>query len=818
MSRKFVKHPLIKDNTIETRLYQETIFASTTKGNSLVILPTGLGKTIIFIMLAAHRLTKFPNKKVIICAPTKPLLDQHEITIKEIMNIKEDLIIQLSGQINPTQRKQLWDKAKIIICTPQTLQNDIIQNRVNLDSISLLCLDEAHKAVGDHSYVFIADRYNTIAHNPLILAITASPGSEIEKINEIKKNLNIDNIEMRDETSPDVIPYVHNIKEEWIKIKLPEEFKVIIDILNNLFKEILKGLKELQIINSADPRNISRKDLLNLHTKVNQKYSAEINSDTKNEFFTAMSLVGNSIRISHAIELIETQGVPSLLRYLQGQINDLKMGKGSQALKKLLLTEEMQTVLNMLKKLEEKKIIHPKINALKDIIKQEIKNNPSNRILVFAHYRITSKIITEQLNQLKEIKAHWFVGQASSARDKGLSQKEQIEIIRAFRDGKYNVLVSTSVAEEGLDIGECDLVIFYDAVPSAIRLIQRKGRTGRRREGRVILLIAEGTRDEGYVWASKRKTQKMKKIIETMQSDKKYSPQQGIINFLENKKITKNSREINKTDENNNETKTPSSKQDIIKVKEEHRSSALKTNNKKLTIIVDSRERNSTIVKELVKRDVHIIFEKLTVGDYICSDQVVVERKEKDDFISSIMDNRLFNQAKLLSSSTIKPIMLIEGKESLFSSALHPHAIAGSISALAVDFGIPLIFTKNQYETAEILYSILKREQEEKKRSISIGIKKGAGLKNQLEKTVATFPHVDYKMATRLLRKFGSLRELILARREEYKELKGIGEKIANDIIEYTYTNYNEIETGENTEEAIDDLIWLKKQSEKDNK
>ncbi|GAH23377.1 unnamed protein product, partial [marine sediment metagenome] len=111
------------------------------------------------------------------------------------------------------------------------------------------------------------------------------------------------------------------------------------------------------------------------------------------------------------------------------------------------------------------------------------------------------------------VSSHWFVGQSSMRDDKGLSQKNQIEIMQSFRDGLYNILVSTSVAEEGLDIGECDLVIFYDSVPSAIRLIQRKGRTGRRRKGRVIMLIAEGTRDEGYMWAAKRRTQKMRRLV-----------------------------------------------------------------------------------------------------------------------------------------------------------------------------------------------------------------------------------------------------------------------------------------------------------------
>ncbi|MCG3220285.1 MAG: DEAD/DEAH box helicase family protein, partial [Candidatus Heimdallarchaeota archaeon] len=270
---EYINHPLIKPNKVEARLYQQTLFASCIKKNSLVILPTGLGKTILFLMIAAHRLEKFPEGKIVFCAPTKPLLDQHEYTTRESLNIDTDKIIQISGQIDPKKRREIWETGQIFICTPQTIQNDIIQRRVKLEDVVFLCFDEAHKAVGDHSYVFIAEQYHKKAKNPLLLGITASPGANPERIEEVQQNLNILNVEMRDENSDDVKLYVHDIEENWEIIPLPKEFSTIIDTLNELFKLMLEGLKELKIIQSALPRNNPRRVLLTLRAKVNEKFA-----------------------------------------------------------------------------------------------------------------------------------------------------------------------------------------------------------------------------------------------------------------------------------------------------------------------------------------------------------------------------------------------------------------------------------------------------------------------------------------------------------------------------------------------------------------
>ncbi|MFX1449234.1 MAG: DEAD/DEAH box helicase [Promethearchaeota archaeon] len=533
---KYVKHPLIKDKTIERRIYQETLLVSCANQNSLIVLPTGLGKTIIAFLISVHRLNKFPNSKIVFLAPTKPLVEQHYQTFKDKVKLEESLLSIITGNIVPDKRKILWENSKIIFITPQTLQNDISENRVNNFSTSLIIFDEAHRAVGNYAYCFLAQNYMDNADNPLIIALTASPGDE-EKINEVKNNLFIKNFEILDEKSKEVAPYIQKIEIEKRLIDLPNEFNQIKAIIEKKLKYYLKELKKNKFIKTINLKEINKKDLLAVQGKIQAKIKS---GEKTNENFESVKNIATSIKLSHMLELLETQGLASLNAYF-------KKMKGGRTKSDLIIIndEQMEKLENIMHNLISKNIDHPKIEELKLILKEQLQENEQSRIIVFIHYRVSAQKIVETLKTLKKINPIRFIGQQSKRGDKGLSQKEQIEILQKFRNGEYNVLVATSVAEEGLDISECDLVVFYEAVPSSIRAIQRRGRTGRKSPGKVIMLIAKGTRDEGYYWSSVSKEKKMKKTLKKLQNNsvdteqkksKIDSKQTKIDRFLENKK------------------------------------------------------------------------------------------------------------------------------------------------------------------------------------------------------------------------------------------------------------------------------------------
>jgi Fanconi anemia group M protein len=168
---------------------------------------------------------------------------------------------------------------------------------------------------------------------------------------------------------------------------------------------------------------------------------------------------------------------------------------------------------------------HPKIDKLGEIL-QTI----SGKALIFSSYRDSVDIIYKKLNEMG-ISAGILIGKAG---ERGLKQKEQIETVQKFRDGEFKVLVATRVGEEGLDISEVNQVIFYDNIPSSIRFIQRRGRTGRKDTGKLIVLMAKDTIDETYYWIGKRKMTAAKsmgeKMTQTLQKNK--SQKKGLDAFI----------------------------------------------------------------------------------------------------------------------------------------------------------------------------------------------------------------------------------------------------------------------------------------------
>ncbi len=802
---KYIRHKYLKSNAIEARLYQQTIFAETLKGNTLVVLPTGLGKTIILALLAAKRMEQYPDSFILILAPTKPLVEQHLKTFRKVFNIIEEEIIMLSGAILPEKRVRLWRQGQIIIATPQIVENDLINGRVNLKRCSLLGVDEAHRAVGDYAYVYVAKQYMQQAAHPLILGITASPGSDQTKIQEVCKNLAIRRVETRMETSKDVKPYVQKTEVEWVHIELPEKFKRIKTLLERSLSQKLKQLKSLGWLESANVSSVSRRDLLKLPPQITKQFDK---NENVSEIYAALGAVGSAIRLTHALELLETQGISSLLSYFDKMQQEARGKKASQNLLRLLQENALIVSYDIARQIQSEQVEHPKIPALIKIVQETIAEHPTSRILVFTQYRNSAKKLAEILNSLENIHASRFVGQASKAGDKGFSQKKQLEVMQQFRDGVYNCLVATSVGEEGLDVSECDLVVFYDCVPSAIRSIQRRGRTGRKRAGKVVVLITKGTRDEGYFWAARYKERRMKQNLRELAQYSKQQPdlqQRSIEDFfaaasneqrieedavsteeqidelfiLSDEALSKFEAELEQQTSSTQPSFSSEKKAEIAKVFQ----APPKGLPEKAIVIVDTREAKSGIAKELSLFDLNLSLMQLPIGDYILSSRVGVERKDVADFSQSIIDGRLFPQLFELKRAFPIPILIIEGETLYGHRALNPEAIRGAIISITLNLDIRVIWTRSMKDTARYLRSIALKEQSKVERKPQIRSEKvPLQTSRLLEFIVAGFPNINTTLAKRLLEKFGSLEAFFNASIDELREVKGIGKKIAEEI------------------------------------
>jgi Fanconi anemia group M protein len=497
--RDFVEHPLIREKTIQKREYQENILSTSLEKNTLCVLPTGLGKTPIAAMLAAHRLQKYPESRVLVMAPTRPLTVQHHKTFKEFMNLSGEDLQHVTGLIKPEKRESLYKERKIIFATPQTVKNDLGKGRLTLKDFSLIVIDETHHAVGGYAYPYVVEKYIEEAENQRILGLTASPGGDAAKIADICRNAGIETVEIRTESDRDVVPYIKEKNIDFVYAELPESFIKIRTLIQTVFDARVGTLFKMGLVRRRTP---SKKELLSLQRRL----SAGIKQGYRKAFMGMFCTV-QAIKLEHAITVLETQGISMLESYWK----KLRSGttKSDQSIAK---NKAISNAMWLTQSLAETGASHPKISRLCSIVHNQLKENPDSRIIVFANYRDTVRDIVKALSGIENTKPVEFVGQRE-----GLTQKEQSRIVREFSHGGYNTLVATSVAEEGIEIRQADIAIFYEPVPSGIRSIQRRGRVGRHSLGRVFVLITRGTRDEAYYWTSQSKEKQMKKTLYGMQ-------------------------------------------------------------------------------------------------------------------------------------------------------------------------------------------------------------------------------------------------------------------------------------------------------------
>ncbi|SET11678.1 fanconi anemia group M protein [Methanococcoides vulcani] len=747
----YIKHPLVKSDTIEQRLYQLDLAGKALSAPTLVVLPTGLGKTIVALLVIVSRLEK-TGGKVLILSPTKPLVEQHASFLKTALNVPEEEILTFTGAVSPENRAKLWEKGRVIISTPQVIENDILTKRISLEDISHITFDEAHRAVGNYAYTYIAERYFQDAKNPHCLAITASPGSTDEKISEVCNNLFISSVAIKTESDSDVAPYIHKKEIEWKHVVLPDEMKELKKLLDKVLDDRFKKLGELGY-SLPYGKNASKRDLLGLQKKL----QGELRGMADPAVFSALSILAEIMKVNHAVEIIETQGIESLSKYADRLENEATSKSGSKAAKRLSEDLYMRQFYHRIKECSTE---HPKLAVVSDLVSKELKDKPDSRVIVFTNYRDTSEMVTSVLSKMEGIRPIKFVGQSSKFRDKGLTQKQQVEIIEKFKAGEYNVLVATSVAEEGLDIPATDLVLFYEPVPSEIRSIQRKGRTGRKHEGRVVVLVTKGTRDEAYYWSCTHKERRMQSNMQQWQD--------------------------RMSSDNGNQDVTSE-----FGVTQKQQTGLSDFTDNEVTVVLDQREIRSTVARNLEKMGINIVVKTLEVGDYIVSDRTAIERKSAEDFVSSLLDRDLFRQISDLAGAYDKPILIIEGKGLFTSRMLNPNVIHGTLASLVLDFGVSVLYTRDPEDTASLISILAKREQVDEKRDISVhGKKSSMLLSQQQEYIVSSISDIGPNAARNLLEHFDTVENIMKAEQDELIKVRNIGPKTASKMREILTSKY----------------------------
>ncbi len=734
----FVEHPLVRPGVVEVRAYQVNIAQACLERSTLVVLPTGMGKTIIALLVIVEILTG-ERGKVLFMAPTKPLVEQHAEFVRRMTTV-EDVVV-FTGEVPPEDRELEWRENKVIVSTPQVIANDIRNDRYDLEGVALIVYDEAHRAVGSYAYVAVAAAQEHL--NTMSLGMTASPGTTGEDILQVCDTLHIEGVEIRSPDDVDVKPYMHDIDIKRVFVDVPAHMAPVIADLRKLMADSTKLLSRLGLLRKSD--QITTKELLN----VQQRVSAQLSATPKPppQLYQAASSVARAMKVAHALELAETQGAKVLASYL-GRLEEEAAGKGASRASRSLVNDTVYK--RMATRVRAVEADHPKAEALEAIVRTQFSRDPESRIIVFCHFRDNAELVANRLSAIEGVHPIRFVGQATRGEDKGLSQKEQIGLIGDFKKGVYNVLVATSVAEEGLDIPSTDLVVFYEPIPSEIRTIQRRGRTGRARAGEVRILVTRGTRDEAYTYSARSKEEKMHRELDRLRKRLQGHIQVGepriLPGFLDGERVGtdlglgsassqpdlfsygayKEPADRPDTGPSHLEPEVEGGPDDQATTPEVQEEAAVEGSQVAPpphephpdraalegagVVHIAAREAEGWLAGRLREMGVRTRNGPDGVADYRLSQWVGVRRLHTREFHDMLEDNSVIQLARDLKEAFPKPVIVVEGAPLVSEGRGEPRRVWGVIASIQADWEVSVMNTRDATETAEVLVALLLRE------------------------------------------------------------------------------------------------------------
>ena len=490
--------------------------------NVLVALPTGLGKTFIAatIMLNWFRWTK--SAQIIFVAPTKPLVAQQISSCFGIAGIPRSETTMLTGEASPGVRAEEWQHKRVFFMTPQTLVNDLKTGIADPKRIVLLVVDEAHRATGGYAYVEVVKFLRRFNQSFRVLALTATPGSTVESVQAVIDGLDISRVEIRTEQSLDIREYVHSRNVDVETFENSDEMVLCMDLLSRTLQPLVDQLRTLNAYWGRDPMTLTAFGL----TKARQQWMASdagrnANFGLKGKLNSIFTVLAS---LAHGIDLLKYHGITPFYRHLLHFQSNTAGQKGGKYQRQVVQDDSYKKLMGYLEPWTKNPefIGHPKLEYLKQVTLNhfldkgesgEQRDQSVTRVMIFVHFRDSAEEVTRVLKRYEPmIRPHVFVGQTSAKGSDGMDQKTQLSVVEKFKKGTYNTIVATSIGEEGLDIGEVDLIVCYDSSASPIRMLQRMGRTGRKRAGNIVLLLMQGKEEESYIKA-KDNYEKMQQMI-----------------------------------------------------------------------------------------------------------------------------------------------------------------------------------------------------------------------------------------------------------------------------------------------------------------
>ncbi|SNX82291.1 related to MPH1 - Member of the DEAH family of helicases [Melanopsichium pennsylvanicum] len=539
----------IYPTNMDKRDYQYNIVQKALFNNVLVALPTGLGKTFIAAVVILNFFRWYPDGKMVFLAPSRPLVDQQKTACHKICGLPWNCAIDLTGSTLSARRGEFWQTKRIFYMTPQTLENDIIKDSCDPRDIVCVVVDEAHRARGKYAYGSCIGRIMEVNAHFRVLALSATPGKDSDSVQEVVDQLHINQIEIRTEEAIDVQRYTFRKREEIVNVTLGKDLNKVKDQWAKLMQVQMDPLMKAGLLRNQDP--------VFLHPfAVNAIAKDRSRAGILAKMPWLRSNISELAQMALSMQYLMEQSATMFYNRLKERSMGYNIkGKKTASAKQQIYANTNATFAQIMRELEmmqdrKGRILHPKMIKLRNVLIEHfdsckaeqvhnaeayaesghdvLGNTPNSdelanfvsssqadtRVMVFCSYRECCDEIVSYLND-SGFRATEFVGQSKAkSGKKGMSQKDQERVISDFKAGRYNVLVATSIGEEGLDIGSVDLTACYEAVKDSIRMLQRIGRTGRKREGKIVVLISEGR--EQHNWQhSKDKYKAVQKEVDS---------------------------------------------------------------------------------------------------------------------------------------------------------------------------------------------------------------------------------------------------------------------------------------------------------------
>lgn len=469
------------------REYQVAMVKAALLRNTLVCLPTGLGKTLIAAVLMYNYYRWFPEGQIIFMAPTKPLVSQQVEACHSVVGIPETETAELSGTTPSEVRRGIWQRKRVFYATPQTVENDLENNVLDAKRVVLVVVDEAHRAQKKHAYCVVVRSIARVQCHFRVLALSATPGTSLEGVQDVIDNLRVAHVEVRTEEDPDVAPHTHARLVEKVVCEQTSDLQRLSQLVCDMARPVLQRLENAGGLRSSDA------SVLTSFTVLQARQNNAGRGANFTDFLLGQKLVAihdalknyGPAGAAHKVRALEAEAGKTLDRLEAGETN---VAHGDRVVAHFVAQDAAYAAARSA--LANASTEHPKTAKLRSILFDHFERSKaagtSSRAMVFTGTRNSVSEIVAALKDCHSLRCVGFTGQG------GMKQREQKAVVARFQANEFNVLVATCVAEEGLDIGSVDLCVCYDIVGSPVRLVQRMGRTGRKRTGRVILLVAPG--------------------------------------------------------------------------------------------------------------------------------------------------------------------------------------------------------------------------------------------------------------------------------------------------------------------------------------